>query len=74
MATANCVADRWERREAWRAIAGRIAKISVDVYAKYGFSPQSVARDVCGHWVLYDDFYSSERGIVLDEDVDPLLW
>ncbi|MCL0060636.1 CRISPR-associated helicase Cas3' [Dehalococcoidia bacterium] len=74
MANANCVDDRWERREAWRAIAGRIAKISVDVYAKYGFNPQSVARDVFGHWILYDGFYSSGRGIVLDEDVDPLLW
>jgi len=74
MEKANSIADRWKRREAWRALAGRIAKISVDVYAKYGFRPQSVAREFFDHWVLCDGFYSSERGILLDEDVDPLLW
>ena len=74
MAKANSTTDRWKRREAWKAIAGRIARISVDVYAKYGFKPQSVAREVLGHWVLCDDFYSSERGILLDEDVDLLMW
>jgi CRISPR-associated endonuclease/helicase Cas3 len=74
MSKANSIADRWERREAWRALAGRIARISVDVYAKYGFNPQTVAKELFGHWILYDDFYSSERGILLNEDVAPLLW
>lgn len=74
MAKANSIADRWKRREAWRALAGRIARISVDVYAKYGFKPQSVARELFDHWVLYEGFYSSERGILLGEDADPLLW
>ncbi len=74
MEKASSIADRWKRREAWRALAGRIARISVDVYAKYGFRPQSVAREVFGHWVLCDGFYASGRGILLDEDVDPLLW
>lgn len=74
MEKASSIADRWKRREAWRALAGRIARISVDVYAKYGFRPQSIAREIFGHWVLCDGFYASGRGILLDEDVDPLLW
>ncbi len=74
MEKANSIADRWKRREAWKALAGRIARISVDVYAKYGFRPQSIGRELFGHWVLYDGFYSSKRGILLDEDTDPLLW
>ena len=74
MEKANRIADRWKRREAWRALAGRIARISVDVYAKKGFKPQYIARELFDHWMLYDDFYSPDRGILLNEEVDPLLW
>lgn len=74
LAKASSVTDRWKRREAWRALAGRIARISVDVYAKYGFTPQSIARQVSGQWGLYEGHYSPERGILLNDDLDPLLW
>ena len=70
MSKANRVEDRWKRREAWRAIAGRIARISVSIYAKYGFSPQSIASECLGHWILYDGLYYSERGLVLPGDSD----
>jgi len=75
MAKANSMADRWKRREAWRALAGRIARISVDVYAKYGFRPQSIARELFGHWALYDGFYSPEHGLnIEDSENEPLVW
>jgi len=73
MAKANKIEDRWKRREAWRAIAGRIAKISVSIYAKYGFSPQNIASPHMGHWILCDGLYSSERGLVLPGDSDDVL-
>lgn len=74
MAKANKIEDRWKRREAWRAIAGRIAKISVSIYAKYGFNPQSIATEYMGQWILHDGFYSSERGLVLPDDSDDGTW
>lgn len=76
MAKANKIEDRWKRREAWRSIAGRIAKISVSIYAKYGFSPQSIASEYMGQWILYCGLYSSERGLVLpgDSEDSALIW
>jgi len=70
MAKANKIGDRWKRREAWRAIAGRIARISIDVYAKPGFAPQDIATEYLGQWILQDGFYSPDRGLVLDDDSD----
>lgn len=70
MAKANRVEDRWKRREAWRALAGRIAKISISIYARPGFSPQYIATEYLGHWILKDRFYSSSRGLVLDDGSD----
>jgi CRISPR-associated endonuclease/helicase Cas3 len=76
MAKANKIDDRWKRREAWRAIAGRIAKISVSIYAKYGFSPKYIALEYLGHWILFNGLYSSERGLVIpgDSDDGALIW
>ncbi|MDY6845395.1 MAG: hypothetical protein SVW57_15060, partial [Thermodesulfobacteriota bacterium] len=67
MTKANKIDDRWKRREAWRAIAGRIAKISVSVYAKRGFDPQDIATEYLGQWILQDKFYSTEQGLILDD-------
>jgi len=68
MAKTNKIDDRWKRREAWRAIAGRIANISVSVHAKRGFDPQDIAAEYSGHWILHDRFYSTNQGLVLDDD------
>lgn len=70
MAKANKIEDRWKRREAWRMIAGRIAKISVSIYAKRGFDPQDIASEYLGHWILRDSFYCEACGLVLDDDSD----
>jgi CRISPR-associated endonuclease/helicase Cas3 len=68
MAKANKIEDRWERREAWRAIAGRIARISIDVYAKPGFDPKDIATEYLGQWILREGLYSSDCGLVLDDN------
>ena len=68
MKNANEIEDRWKRREAWRAIGGRIANISVSVYAKRGFSPEMIAEEYLGQWILRDGYYSSDKGLVLDKD------
>lgn len=68
MEKANRIDDRWKRREAWRAIAGRIVKISVSVYAKRGFNPQDIATEYLGQWILNDRFYTTEQGLVFNDD------
>ena len=66
MAKANKIEDRWKRREAWRSIAGRIARVSVCVFARPGFDPRDIAAEYLGHWILRDGFYSSECGLLID--------
>jgi len=68
MTKANSIEDRWKRREAWRALAGRMAKISISLYAKPGFIPQYIATEYLGQWILIDGFYSKSCGLVLEKD------
>ncbi|HNV70616.1 MAG TPA: CRISPR-associated helicase Cas3' [Candidatus Ozemobacteraceae bacterium] len=62
------IEDRWERREAWRRIAGRIALVSVNVYLRKGFEPTDIAEEFCGQWFLRDNHYDSEKGLVMAND------
>lgn len=66
MTEANNIDDRWKRREAWRSLAGRIAKISVSLFARSGFSPGEIASEFLGHWLLRNGYYDPECGIKLD--------
>lgn len=66
MAKANQEEDRWKRREAWRKIAGRIAMVSVHVYARPQFNPFQIANEYLGHFLLRDGYYSSKRGLLVE--------
>jgi CRISPR-associated endonuclease/helicase Cas3 len=66
MAKANQEEDRWKRREAWRKIAGRIAMVSVHVYARPQFNPLQIANEYLGHFLLRDGYYSSKRGLLVE--------
>mgnify|MGYP000663302113 CR=1 FL=1 len=66
MREANDIDDRWKRREAWRSLAGRIARISVSIFARSGFSPEQIASEYLGHWILREGYYDSDRGINLE--------
>ncbi|WP_449244102.1 CRISPR-associated helicase Cas3' [Desulfobacca acetoxidans] len=66
MIKANLVKNRWERREAWRKLASRLAAISVDLYARPGFRPEEIAADFLGHWVLREGYYDSESGLGIE--------
>jgi CRISPR-associated endonuclease/helicase Cas3 len=69
MAAAEKMEDRWQRKEAWRRLSGRIAQISVNLYGRRGFSPEEIATSTYGHWILRSGFYSSARGIDTGHDV-----
>jgi len=73
MAEANSIDDCWDRREAWRKLSGRIARITVNLYARSGFSPEEISTEYLGHWILRDNCYDSECGIILENkswDID----
>lgn len=61
------VEDRWQRREAWRKLAGRIARVSVSIYAKRGFYPEDIANHWYGHWILRKGHYDSRCGLILPD-------
>ncbi|QTA80758.1 Putative CRISPR-associated helicase Cas3 [Desulfonema limicola] len=60
------IEDRWKRRDAWRKLAGRIASISVSIFARYGFKPEEIASNQMGQWILHDGYYDSESGLKID--------
>jgi CRISPR-associated endonuclease/helicase Cas3 len=66
MAKANSMEDRWKRREAWRRLAGRIARVSVSIFATFNFDPRQIADDYLGHWVLREGYYSADRGLLTE--------
>jgi len=61
------IKDRWERREAWRKLAGRIAKVSVSVYARNGFRPEEISEEKFGHRILLYGYYDPECGLKTDQ-------
>lgn len=67
---AYSIENHWERREALRRLAGRIAKCSVSIFAKKGFEPQEIAENYYGQWLLRPGFYDSSRGLNLGTGSD----
>lgn len=64
LAQASQLEERWERREAWRALAGRIAMVSIHVFAKPGFSPRQIADEHPGDlWILRSGYYAAAGGL-----------
>lgn len=68
MKEANRMEDRWERCEAWRRLSGRIARVSVHLYARPGFHCEEIATKFSGQWILKAGYYDSDRGILLESE------
>jgi CRISPR-associated endonuclease/helicase Cas3 len=62
------VADRWERREALRALAGELQRRTVTVYARSGFHPEDYAELIGAFWVLSAGYYHPDSGLNLKDD------
>ncbi len=62
----NKMEDRWDRREAWRCLAGRIARISISVFARPDFKPEDIADYMHGQFILRSGFYDPRRGLAPD--------
>ena len=70
------IGDRWEKRRAIRQLAGRLAKVSVSVYAKKDLDPQDFAkRDATGNfWLLNRGYYRPETGLQLAPPEEEEAW
>ncbi|ABO49083.1 CRISPR-associated helicase, Cas3 family [Desulforamulus reducens MI-1] len=61
------IKDRWERREAWRKLSGRIALVSVSIFAQPGFHPEQIADEFMGSWwVVREGYYNSKQGLLIE--------
>ena len=67
IAEALAIEERWEKRRAIRNLAGRIGRVTVSVYAKRGWDPEDFADARGPFWILRDEYYQSDRGLVLPE-------
>ncbi|MGO8746923.1 MAG: CRISPR-associated helicase Cas3' [Thermoguttaceae bacterium] len=61
-------ADRWERRRALRALAPRIARVTVSAWRSRKYRPDDIADPfpddaVTAFWFLHDDAYDEEVGL-----------
>ena len=66
MEAAAAVKDRWGRRDTWRKLAGRMANISVNIYARYGFNPKEIATEKLGQYLLNHGYYDETSGLKLE--------
>jgi len=65
----DAVENRWERREEWRRISGRLAQITISILARKNIDISTLAEDFHGIWNLNPAYYSDDIGFRLpDED------
>lgn len=66
--SALAIADRWERREALRALAPDIQQRTLTVYTRRGFHPEDYC-DVLGYFlILRSGYYQPDSGLELGHD------
>jgi CRISPR-associated endonuclease/helicase Cas3 len=65
MQAADAIENRWQQREAWRKLAGRIAQITIRIRATSKFHPGWYGEPYHNYWLLCDSYYETETGIVI---------
>jgi CRISPR-associated endonuclease/helicase Cas3 len=63
MQAADAIENRWQQREAWRKLAGRIAQITIRIRSTSKFHPGWYGEPYHNYWLLYDSYYETETGI-----------
>ncbi len=82
LAAASAVEGHWEKRRELRALAGRIARVSVSVYAREHFDssdyadpfPPQAQKDDVWFWLLRPGHYTPERGIDFGDKIGDDVW
>lgn len=73
------VPDRWERRRALQQLSGRIAQVTVSVWARENWHPGQIAYPIGNYdpsaplrhpwWIVHPGNYSPETGLNMEGDV-----
>ncbi len=74
------ISDRWERRRALRNLAGRIAQVTVSVWARSDWHPGQIADPIGNYtpdapywrhpwWIVRPGNYDPETGLSLEGDI-----
>lgn len=58
--------DPWERKRRLRSLAGRIAEVSVSIWARCGFEPEDIADPLGCWWLLHEGYYQRGRGLLVE--------
>ncbi len=69
------IKDVWDRREAWRKVAGRMAMTSVSIFSWPDFHPRQIADELkqdTDIWILREGYYSPDKGLVVEGE--PRIW
>ncbi len=78
----SSIKDKWEKRRAFRSLAGRIARISVSVYERGHLDPRDYAEpfptkaegDAVWFWLLLPGHYTPERGLAIGDSAGEATW
>ncbi len=57
------IEDKWQKKRAIRALKGRIAKLTISLWAKPNLLPPKIARQLGSWWVLNDELYITRKGL-----------
>jgi len=57
--------DRWERKRKVRFLKGRIAKLTISVWANNNIVPEEIAEQIGCFYLLKDEFYTKGKGLEL---------
>ncbi|MBX6764791.1 MAG: CRISPR-associated helicase Cas3' [Rubrobacteraceae bacterium] len=74
------IKDRWERRRSLRKLAGRIARVTVSVWARNDWHPGEIAEPIGNYnpdepywrhpwWIVRPGNYDPETGLILEGDI-----
>jgi CRISPR-associated endonuclease/helicase Cas3 len=66
--SALAIRDRWDRREAMRALAADVQQRTVTVYARRGFHPEDYADPIGPFWLIRSGYYQPDSGLELGLD------
>lgn len=67
MDAAVAIKDRWKRREAWKRLTGRIAMVSVSIFARTGFHPSQIADEYVNNiYLLREGYYKPKYGLLIE--------
>jgi len=68
------VEDRWERKRKIRSLKGRIAKVTVSVWANKNIYPEEISESLGSFYLLDEEYYIEGKGIDIGSDKSIIIF